>query len=406
MGLTWNTDMAYLDIGSNCKESELIALNGCLISTGDARYLVNKFGVVQFKHAYLDVPVKFVPSEKQEDYFAIINTSDLSDDDLKEYVKYNKVHPLHRIASSIIEQNKFKEIFLDTTYIQHSSIKATFGDGERLYYSDGDYIIPDAIIDTLDCMYFIEFNNTNKVDSSKITKYRQLAGVVPYNFKVIEINISDIIQRSHKEHSLDFDDLLMKRICDNTEFKKVIDLRLPKMKPVHHFGTCTYCNSPFELVANKNDEAYSPNLKSSKVKLVKFSEKDIPIEDYVSFGGAMLHCPKCKENRYRILYCPECLMKRGHLVPLKMLNNKDKGIYLVCPHYLTTKNKVHGVEIDDDIRCDFSMTIIDKFDNWSNELKVVGNFMDLFKLKTATKLMKKFKAFEKIVIESKVWKGR
>lgn len=411
MGLTWNTDMAYLEISPNCKEAELIALNGCLLSTGDARYLIEKYGntsgEINFKHTYLGVAVKFVPSNKQEDYFAIINTSSLSDKNLSLYSRYNKVHPLHRLASSIISEGKFKEIFLDELYIQRSNITYTYGDGERLYYSsDDEYIIPDAIIDTRGCIYFIEFNNTNKVDSSKIAKYRKLAGAVPYKFKVVEINISDIVERSHKEHSLDFDDLLMKRICDNTEFKKVVDLKLPKMKPVNHFGKCTYCNSPFELVANKNDEAYSPNLKSDKVKLVKFSEKNIPIEDYVSFGGAMLHCPKCKENRYRILYCPGCLMKRGHLVPLKMLNNKDKGIYLVCPHYLTTKNKVHGVEIDDDIRCDFSMTIIDKFDNWSDEIKVVGNFMDLFKLKTATKLMKKFKAFEKIIIDSKVWKGR
>ena len=406
MGLTWNTDMAYVDIPSNCEEPELVALNGCLISTGDARYLINKYGVVTFKHAYLDAAVKFVPSDKQEDYFALINVSDLSDDSYKDYIKYNKVHPLHRLASSIINECKFKEIFLDTSYVQKSSIRTTYGDSERLYYSDDDYIIPDAIIDTLNCMYFIEFNNTNKVDNTKIAKYRQLAGVVPYDFKVIEINITDIISRSHTEHSLDFDDLIMKRICDNTEFKKVLDLRLPKKKEVNHFGTCTYCGTPMELATNKNDESYSPNLSSKKIRYVKFSERQIPEEDYLSFGGAMIYCPKCTENRFRSLLCPECLTQRGNYVPLKMLNNKDKGIYLVCPHYLTTKNYMHGVEIDDSVRCTFSMTIIDKFDNWSNELKVVGNFMDLFKLKTATRLMKKFKAFEKIIIESKVWKGR
>ena len=52
------------------------------------------------------------------------------------------------------------------------------------------------------------------------------------------------------------------------------------------------------------------------------------------------------------------------------------------------------------------MTIINTFDEWADELKFVGNFMDLFKSSTATKLMKKFKIFEKHIIDSKKWKGR
>lgn len=408
MGLTWNTEMAFLD--------------GRLISTIDAYELVKENGEQflkgKLKHAMMPtLPVKFIHSDKKEDYFALVTDSNF-DDRLRKLVKrLCKVHPLHSRASHIVANlEKFitdsTPIYLDSYSITIDRILNVFGDDERLYGisdDDGKYIIPDAIIETAECTYYLEFTNTHRIGNDKLLKYKYLKAHSDTPFKVLEIFIDDIIEESKKTCNLNYDEILVKRIVEDSEFKRVLDLgtsRADKDTEVHYWGRCTYCGTPLQLASNKTDEAYCPSVAKSKhIKIIHLSEKSVPAEDSISFGGALLYCPHCAvENRYKTLPCPDCLTLRGNYVALKLLYNPNKGAYLECPCRLSTRKKVHGEQIDDGLACDFSMTILDTSDNWDMELRNTRGFFNLFKIKEATRTRNRVKKLEHEVKMSKSYR--
>lgn len=403
MGLTWNTDMAYY--------------GGHLISVADALYIQQTEGEQALKgklnHAIdRNLPVKFVHSEKKEDYFAVVANAKWSEEDKKAYANLCKEHPLHVRAIELIENFQYVNtndsfICLDGIPVSRSEIISCRGDGHRLYVDELGYLIPDATISLKNMNYYIEIKNEHKVSNDKLLKYKAYRKISTIPFKVIEIDISDIVKKAHEEHSLDFDNLLLERIQGNSDKKVVLDLSEPKkeIETEEYFGRCTYCGTPYELATNKSDEAYDPKVsKSSKVHVIKLRAKSIPEEDYLSFGGAMLHCPKCVENRYKTLYCPDCLTLRGNPVALKLLRNDNKGIYLECPNRPTTKKLGHGEDFPEETRCDFSLTVIDTKDDWDFELKNIKNFFNLFKISSATRTRKRQKAHEEVVKKNKSWK--
>lgn len=407
MGNYYHTEMAYLNIASKDVPQELLALDGALISTADARMLKEKYSdyadFIKYNHAILNsLPVKFSPSNKHEDYFSLNSApKNLTDTDKR----HLQMHPLHKYASDFIASDNFDSIELDGVVINRSNMLIHYGDSLRLYYTEKDYIIPDAVISTPSDTYYIEFYNTNKVDSKKIAKYRKIYSSAELPFKVVEIDISDLCKKMMTEPSLDWTALVEKRIIGVSKYKKVLDLKPKKSKDFAPFGRCFACGTPLELRANTSDENYSSRL-IKKIKRIHLSIKGVAETDRVSSGSAVTYCPHCKaENRVLPLYCPECLTQRGKRVPLKVLTSGAGRTFLHCPFNLMLSELEHDVKVDEKDACNFSMTIYDEHGNYDRQLKAVGNFDKLYQKNVGVKCNRKLKEAEAIAKKNKEWKG-
>lgn len=405
MGLTWNTSMAILNVLTDKPDDELRQVDGKLVSTADARYLIEKYGgdIIKFKHAFLtDEAVKFVSSDKQDDYFALIKPlKEIHNSDKK----YRRVHPLHKLASDIIQYMNFDCINLDGVVIKKEEILSAFGDSYKLYYDEYAYIVPDAVINTPRMSYYLEFNNTHKVDSTKITKYRKLRRLSPAPFKVIEINIADICDDMKAKPNLNWSEVLESRVLGVSEYKRTIDIAEKPAKEFTPFGRCPFCDTPMLLGTNASDVNYSNSL-IKLVPRIRFSVKNKDEDDRVSIGSAVCYCPHCEaENRYQPLYCPECLTERGRFVPLKLLTSKVNRTFLHCPFNLMVSEIDHDVTVPDDKACNFSLTVFDEHGNYDKQIRAVDNFNKLFQKWVGSKQRKKLDEVVAVAKKNKEWKG-
>lgn len=405
MGTTFNTSMAILNVVTNEPSEELDKLDGRLVSTADARYLIDKYGkdIIKFKHAYLTKePVKFVPSDKRDDCFSLITPlKDIHTEDKR----YLRVHPLHKLASNLIMFKNFEQIILDGVVIKKDEILSTFGDNSKVYYDEYAYIIPDAIVNTPRMCYYLEFNNTHKVDSTKIAKYRKLRRLNPAPFKVIEINIADICDDMKSKPNLNWSELLESRVLGVSDYKRTIDISEKPVKEFTPFGRCPFCDTPMLLGINASDVNYSNSVIKS-VPRIRFSIRNKDEDDRVSIGSAVCYCPHCEaENRYQPLYCPECLTERGRFVPLKLLTSKAKRTFLHCPFNLMLSELDHDAKVPEDKACNFSLTVYDEHGNYDKQIRAVDNFNKLFQKSTGSKQRKKLDEVVAVAKKNKEWKG-
>lgn len=108
---------------------------------------------------------------------------------------------------------------------------------------------------------------------------------------------------------------------------------------------------------NSEDMSFSSlALQSKRVTTVKLADLDARGSgDRTTLGSVMLHCPKCVENRYFPIICPEH-QKKGYIVPMKFLRNKSNGrYYLACSGYVTSEYK--DFECSDSCQC--SLTVFE-----------------------------------------------
>lgn len=405
MGTTFNTSMAILNIVTDEPNEELDKLNGRLVSTADARYLIDKYGkdIIKFKHAYLtNESVKFVPSDKRDGCFSLITPlKDIHAEDKR----YLRVHPLHKLASNLIMLRNFEQIILDGVVINKDEILSTFGDSFKVYYDEYDYIIPDAVVNTSRMCYYLEFNNTHKVDSTKIAKYRKLHSLSQVPFKVIEINIADICDDMKSKPNFNWSELLESRVLGISDYKRIIDISEKPIKEFTPFGRCPFCDTPMLLGVNASDVNYSNSVIKS-VPRIHFSVRNKDEDDRVSIGSAVCYCPHCEaENRYQPLYCPECLTKRGRFVPLKLLTSKANRTFLHCPFNLMLSELDHDAKVSDDKACNFSLTVYDEHGNYDKQIRVVDDFNKLFQRGIGSKQRKKLDEVIAIAKKNKEWKG-
>ena len=405
MGTRWNTSMAILNVLTDKPTEELAKVDGELVSTADAHYLINKYGkdIIKFKHAFLiDEAVKFVPSDKRDDCFSLITPLKNIHNADKRYLN---VHPLHKLASDLIQYRNFDCINLDGVVIREDEILSTFGDNLKVYYDDFAYIIPDAIINTPRMCYYLEFNNTHRVDSKKIVKYRELRKLSPKPFKVIEINIADICDNMKSKPKLNWSELLESRVLGVSDYKRTLDLTSKPVKEFAPFGRCPFCDTPMLLGVNTSDANYSNSVIKS-VPRIHFSVRNKDEDDRVSIGSAVCYCPHCEaENRYQPLYCPECLTERGRFVPLKLLTSKANRTFLHCPFNLMLSELDHDAKVPDDKACSFSLTIYDEHGNYDKQIRTVDNFNKLFQKGVGSKQRKKLDEVVAVAKKNKEWKG-
>lgn len=405
MGVTFETEMAYVNIDSNEDDINIKSLNGQLVGTARAKYLIDTYGrdKIKFTHAILDgKAVSFTHSDKREDFFSINTPIDKLSEGEKRRLH---VHPLHSYASKYIESGAFEDMVLDGDIIKRDTVISYLGDSYKLYYAEGKYIIPDAVINTGYNAYYLEFNNTHKVDENKLVRYRKAKQFNTVPFKVIEIDISDLCDDMLKDAYADYTQLLIERIAGISKHKRTLDLAVAPEKEEARWGRCYYCNTPLELVANSNDENFSNRVPKS-IKRVKMQIKGVDESDKVSLGSAMLECPNCKaEHRLFSLYCPDCMTLRHKLVPLKLLTSENGRTFLHCPFNLMLSELDHGVTVSPESACNFSITIYDENSHYDKQFNAVGDFSTLYQKNTGTRRRKKLDSIVDTVKKNKEWKG-
>lgn len=406
MGSTFQTEMAYLRVSSDETNPELTKLDGQLIGTAKAKYLLENYEnpSFTFEHVMLrNVPVIFNNCKERENYFRVNAkyTKNLSDAEKASI----KLHPLHYLASEYISKGSFDTIILDGKRITFDSVLSYMGDRVKVYCSnnDKDYVIPDAIINTPYMSYYLEFTNTHKLENKKLIKYRRLKSYTPNPFTVIEIDISDLCKDMKTNPNLvDYKGLLIQRINGISEFKHTVDLSTPKEEEFKPFGECYACGTPLALATNPNDENFSNRLPTT-IKRMKVQLKGLDESEKVSTGSAIAYCPHCEaEHRFHDLYCPECSHNHGIHVPLKLLMSAENRVFLICPHCLMQSEREHGVTVPEDKECGFSCTVFDVNGNYDNQIKAVRNCDLFYKGSTYKSTLKRLKQAE--ADAKKIWK--
>lgn len=395
MGRFATTDMAYYDVEDiiiSCRDAM------AMYEAGDVSILKGHL----YHIANHKVAMKFTPNGNHEEYFSVIGSSYkvLSDEEKNSFRKAHSVHPLHLRCSQLIESVKNLDrtsIRLDMVDIPIERIKAAYGDHVRLHHEDlGSYIIPDGIIELEDITYYLEIKNTNEVNSKKLKFYKTLAKTSSKPFKVLEIDITDIVKSIGTELNKNWDLALINRMFTDNEFRHILDLSEPrivgtKYNPTYAeypFGYCDVCHKPLSLCINNLDTGVSkavlraPNQTNLKIVSRNVANYKNEFEDGdKSDTGVGLICEHCQAEgeRFKTLLCPICLQK-GEFSNLKLLYNKNRHTtYLACTHFAVNTLKSADCRDDDKNEHDFNCTLLDSSGHYSKEFwSSKGNFMNFY----------------------------
>lgn len=342
--------------------------DGNIISTFEARALANSGNNLTGTLSCIDCggQMKFVDEYegKHEAYFAHVSSSD----DVKVHSSTSGKKGegyLHYLAKKLILSNELETLFLGGDIILRSDIVAIRAERAVYVYAKNGgkrKFIPDLHITTKKCDYYIEIYNKNKLSAVKKGYYRLLKEQSPEEFKVVEIQITDLNSYSSQTSFENIESMLSRRLSDFSIYSNVVSLESKKEVADYQkapFGICDVCNKPLVIATNTRSNDFSSSVRScqgiSTTSLVDLEE--FKHGDKTELGGAFVICPNCVENFKFQLQCPDCL-KHGKFSTMKLLRNDKNGrIFLACSKYSSLSSEARtGIASG----CNCTLTVYEK----------------------------------------------